>query len=236
MEFFYSDSIYKNKIVLDINESRHCLKVLRKKIDDDVDVVDGRGNLYNGQIISFENNKCQIEIKNKHENYDQRKHYIHIAISPIKSQNRIEWFIEKSVELGIDEISFVQCGRTLKKTIKIDRLYKTAIVAMKQTLKATIPKINNIIKINDFLENCKEKNRYICHLENSLRKSLFSFDEKIINNKNCILVGPEGDFTIDEINRSEKYQFQPITLGNSRLRTETAGVVACHLLNIINDK
>ena len=132
--------------------------------------------------------------------------------------------------------SFINCSRTLRKKIKIDRLYRTAITALKQTLKAKLPIINQPIDINDFIKNCNNKNKFICHLENEDRKSLFSFKKDIKKHPNiCILIGPEGDFTLDEIMFSEKYRFHPITLGDSRLRTETAGVVACHLINIINN-
>ena len=237
MELFYSNLIERDTIILDSCESKHCIKVLRKSIGDLVNVVDGKGTLYKGSIVSFNNKQCQIQIKEKIKEYGKRDYYIHIAISVLKNHNRLEWFIEKSVELGIDEISFIYCQRTLKKTIKLNRIYKTAIVAMKQTLKAKIPKINNVLKLEDFLKNCFSENRYICHLEKNNQEDLFHFKKEIKNKRNsCVLIGPEGDFTLDEISFSEKCKFQPVTLGRSRLRSETAGIVACHLLNIINNK
>tara|TARA_B100000287_G_scaffold408329_1_gene434564 strand:+ start:351 stop:1061 length:711 start_codon:yes stop_codon:yes gene_type:complete len=235
MYFFYSDTINKNKIILDPSESKHCIKVLRKSIGDIINVVDGKGSLYKGSIKSIENGICKVEIIEIKKNYQRKDYYIHIAISPLKNNNRIEWFVEKCVELGVDEISFIYCSRTLKKTIRLNRILNTAIVAMKQTLKAKIPKINNLEKLSDFLDSSNASSRYICHLEKSHRDDLFSFKEDIRENKHtCILIGPEGDFTKDEILFSNKSGFKPVTLGDSRLRTETAGVVACHILNIIN--
>jgi len=234
MELFFSDNIDKDTITLDVQESRHCTKVLRKGIGDAVNVVDGIGNFYKGEIFLISNNSCQIKINEILNDYGRKKYYIHIAISPIKNHDRLEWFIEKSVEIGIDEISFIQCQRTLRKNIKLERINRIAITAMKQTLKAKLPKINQIESYNSFLGRCNEKIKFICHLENSERKDLFSFKESIINSSHsCILIGPEGDFTSQEISLSKKHNFIPISLGLSRLRTETAGIVSCNLINAI---
>ena len=234
MDFFYSNNINKNVITLNHIESRHCIKVLRKIIGDKINVVDGRGNLYHGIIKSDNSKNCNIEIINIKKDYGKKDFYIHIAISPIKNNSRIEWFVEKSIEIGIDEISFIDCDRTLRKSIKMDRIKKTAISAMKQALKAKLPKINEICSYNDFIKNNKEKNKFICYLEEGNKNTVFKYKEEFKKNKNaCILIGPEGDFTEDEIHSSKKFYFKAITLGQSRLRTETAGIVACHLLNII---
>ena len=234
MELFYSNNIKDDIIILDNIESRHCIKVLRKTKGDIINVVDGKGTLYEGIIEKDSLKECKIKISNSIKKYDKRDFYIHLAISPIKNNSRIEWFIEKVVEIGVDEISFINCDRTLRHTLKMERIFKTAISAMKQTLKATLPKINNIIKFDDFIENNKDSNKFICHLEEYSRNELFEFKDKLKKNKNvCILIGPEGDFSINEINKAKTFTFKGISLGNSRLRTETAGIVACHLLNII---
>ena len=236
MELFFSNNIKGDLIFLDSVESRHCIKVLRKIIGDEVNVVDGLGSLYRGVIYTDDIKECQIKILNKIDNYDRRNSYIHIAISPIKSNSRIEWFIEKAIEIGINEISFIDCQRTLRNNVKMKRIFKTSISAMKQTLKASLPKINDIDSFNHFIKNNKDQNKFICHLENDLKTNIFNFKDQINKNKStCILIGPEGDFTLDEIDKADCLGFKSITLGESRLRTETAGVVACHLLNIIND-
>ena len=235
MELFYSNNINENLIILDSVESKHCIKVLRKSIGDTVNIVDGKGTLYKGTIESDNSKECHIEISDIIRNYDKRDNYIHIAISPIKNNSRIEWFVEKAVEIGIDEITFINCDRTLRHTIKMERILKTSISAMKQTLKATLPKINDIYSFDDFIKTNTESNKFICHLEDDNRSEIFNFKEQLHKNKDtCILIGPEGDFSKDEILKAKKTNFNPITLGDSRLRTETAGIVACHLLNIIN--
>ena len=236
MELFYSNTINKDVITLDYIESNHCLKVLRKSIGDSVNIVDGKGTLFKGKIISS-NKECQVKIEKIFNDYGKKDYYIHIGISPLKNNHRIEWFIEKSVEIGIDEISFIDCSRTIRKKINIDRLNKTAISAMKQTLKAKIPKINSILEITDFIKNNMNDNKFICHLEEDISKTIFDYKNNFkLNGSSCILIGPEGDFTPDEINFSNKNNFSFLSLGESRLRTETAGVIACHLLNIVNDK
>ena len=136
----------------------------------------------------------------------------------------------------MDEISFINCSRTLRKKIKIDRLHRTAITALKQTLKAKLPTINNPVNIDDFIRQCNNANKFICHLENQDRKSLFEFKQDIKKHSNtCILIGPEGDFSLDEVSMLIDSGFDSITLGDSRLRTETAGVVACNLINSIQN-
>ena len=235
MDFFFSNDINNHTIILDNYESRHCIKVMRHKVGDLIKVVDGLGNLYSGNLVSFDRNSCTIQINDKTENYKKRNQHIHIGISPIKNQDRLEWFIEKSVEIGIDEITLIDCDRTLRKKIKIDRLNKIAITAMKQSLKAYIPKINDVISVNDFIMYNQNSSKFICHLDNDDRRDVFYYKEDIIQSKNVsILIGPEGDFSASEIELAIDNSFLCATLGNSRLRTETAGIVACHLFNLMN--
>ena len=234
MELFYSHNINRGIIKLDNIESRHCIKALRKSIGDRVNVVDGKGNLYKGTIESDDSRECKIKIFETIIEYDKRDRYIHIAISPIKNNSRIEWFVEKVIEIGIDEISFIDCDRTLRHTIKMERILKTSISAMKQTLKATLPKVNDICSFDSFLESNTQSNKFICHLEDNHRKEISYFKNQLNQNKDsCILIGPEGDFSVNEIVKAKKSHFNATSLGESRLRTETAGIVACHLLNIV---
>ena len=235
MDFFFSNDINNQTIILDNYESRHCIKVMRHKVGDLIKIVDGLGNLYSGNLVSFNKNSCAIQINDKTENYKKRNQHIHIGISPIKNQDRLEWFIEKSVEIGIDEITLIDCDRTLRKKIKIDRLNKIAITAMKQSLKAYIPKINDVISVNDFIMYNQNSSKFICHLDNDDRRDVFYYKDDIKKYKNVsILIGPEGDFSASEIGLAVDNDFLCVTLGNSRLRTETAGIVACHLFNLMN--
>ena len=186
MEFFFSENINNSTIILDSMEFRHCIKVMRNNVGDRVSVIDGKGNVYKGKIKIINRGNCEILVDDVIENYCKKEYYTHIGISPIKNHDRLEWFIEKAIEIGVDEISFINCSRTLRKKIKIDRLHRTAISALKQTLKAKLPAINNPISIDDFIKECNNVNKFICHLENQDRKSLFAFKENIKKYSNWI--------------------------------------------------
>ena len=232
MNIFYSDNIQSHVIRLDKVETNHCTKVLRNDIGDKVFVTDGVGFLYTCIIKEIKNKYAFLEIIKKKKN--KKKYFVHIAISPIKNHERLEWFVEKSVEIGVDRISFIRCERTLRKNIRMARLKKIAITAMKQSLKTKIPIIDPIINIEDFLNLCNADNRFICYLNNN--KS-HMFDNKIQKDKDiCILIGPEGDFSGKEIDLALSQNFISLSLGDNRLRTETAGIIACHLANIVVNK
>jgi len=232
MNIFYSDNIQSYIISLDKVETNHCIKVLRNNIGDEVLVTDGMGFLYTCIIKEVKNKHAFLEVIKKKEN--KKKYFIHIAISPIKNHERLEWFIEKSVEIGIDRISFIKCDRTLKKNIRMTRLKKIAITAMKQSLKTKIPIIDSIINIEDFLKSCNTDNRFICYLN---KDKNHMFDKKIHKDRDiCILIGPEGDFSNKEVDLALSQKFQTLSLGDNRLRTETAGIIACHLANIVVNK
>ena len=226
MQLFYCPDISSTPI-LPIDEARHCIKVLRKKTGDTIDIIDGKGNLYKAEITNDNFKKCEIIITNTVTNFDKRKRFLHIAISPTKNIDRIEWFVEKAVEIGIDEISFILTNNSERRNLKLDRIEKKAISAMKQSIKATLPIINKLISFEEFIRNCKNKQRFIAHLENDPKNlTTFKLDSNI-----CLLIGPEGGFIEEEIKRAKLKNFTPTLLGNSRLRTETAGIVSCTILN-----
>ena len=237
MEFFFSDNIIDNIITLDSQESKHCSKVLRKNIGDNIHVVDGKGTLYSGKIVLITKKKCEISIITTQKNYNNKKYYIHIAISPIKNHDRLEFFVEKSIEIGVDEISFIQCERTLRKKVKLERIRKIAVTAMKQTLKAKLPKINDVQLFGSFIDKCSNKSKFICHLENEKRKNLFSYKETIIKAKNnCILIGPEGDFSpLERELILSVPKVTPFTMSKNILRSDTAVISAISLVNFINN-
>ena len=232
MNLFYSQNIINNFIILSKIETNHCMNVLRYSLNDRVNVVDGKGNLYKCIISEIVKQQAYLKVQDLDVNFDNNMYYVHIAISPIKNHDRLEWFVEKSIEIGVDKISFISCDRTLRKKVRDNRILNVAITAMKQTLKAKIPEINYDLSFSEFIKSCNSSNKFICHLENN-RKSLFEFD-LVKNEEICILIGPEGDFSNSEINNALDSGFKSLTLGSSRLRTETAGVVACHLGNIVN--
>ena len=232
--YFFSNTISGNIIVLDKVESNHCINVLRKTCGDCVNVIDGKGNLFIGEIINPDKIQCKIKIKKIVKKNKDKKKYIHIAISPTKNHDRIDWFIEKAVEIGVDEISFINCERTLRKKIRINRLIRIAITAIKQSLKTCLPKINNMVSFDEFLNNNKNKIVCICHLEKGKKNNFLSM--KLKDDEIFILIGPEGDFSSAEIQLALSRNIYPVSLGESRLRTETAGIVACHLLSLENNE
>jgi len=232
-QYFYSTQIFDNFIILPEDEAHHAIKVLRKKIGDNITIVDGKGGVYESTFENLDPLNCKLKIRRK-INIGLPKHFIHIAISPPKSHDRLEWFIEKAVEIGIQEISFILTGNSERKNIKLNRIFKRTISSMKQSLKSYIPAINDILPVKKFMENCSNSEKFIAHLGEEETHHLIKLAPA--QSDYCILIGPEGDFSSDEIKKSQKYGFQEVTLGNNRLRTETAGVAACHILNLVNEK
>ena len=233
-QFFFSDHIFDETIILPEDEAHHALKVLRKHQGENIVVVDGEGGWYKTILETDNIQNCKLKIVDRKEEFGKSGHYIHIAMAPPKSHDRTEYFVEKSVEIGIQEISFVLSGYSERNNIKLNRIRSRAISSMKQSLKAYLPKINDIRPINDFLESCSNSEKYIGYLEED-SANLLSKNANLGNNY-CVLIGPEGDFMPEEVDLALSCDFQTISLGKSRLRTETAGIVACHILNLINEK
>lgn len=227
MLLFYQPDIASNHF-LDIDDSRHCVKVLRKTAKDIIHVVDGAGGLYACEITKANEKKCELKIISAERDFQKRDDYLHIAIAPTKNADRLEWFIEKAVEIGIDEISLILTRHSERRQQKTERLEKIAVSAMKQSLKAYLPKINELVPFEKFLKSVTQEQKFLAHLTVE-SKPLVSLLKP--GTPHCILVGPEGDFSAEEIELAKQEGFQWVTLGNSRLRTETAGLVACILSN-----
>lgn len=232
MNIFYGRDI-KQTLHLNEEESRHAVKVLRLSAGDLLYVVDGKGGFYTCQIKTPHDKKCEIKIVEETQKFGLRDYHIHLIIAPTKNLDRIEWMVEKCVEIGINEISFIQTRYSERKEIKTIRIEKIAVGAMKQSLKAFLPKINEMISWKDFLKkDYLDSQNMIAHLEEGNRKLIQHVAKP--KSKYVILIGPEGDFSPEEINQAFQKGFVPVTLGESRLRTETAGLVVCNVLNIIN--
>ena len=232
MNLFYQPEIAEGIHYLDVEESRHCIKVLRRKVGDAIFITDGKGFFYDALIKSASEKQCAFEII-KTTPALARPYTIHIAISPTKNNERIEWFVEKAVELGIDQISLIECDHTERAFLKGERLRKVAISAMKQSLKAFLPRIEEVTPFKKFIPTIKEAQRFIAFVDAT--NSLHLQQAATVKNAYCILIGPEGDFSQDELTQSLNAGFQKVSLGQSRLRTETAGLAACHILNLINE-
>jgi 16S rRNA (uracil1498-N3)-methyltransferase len=241
MILFYTNNIKNDIAELPEEEAMHCVKTLRKKVGDAIQFVDGQGNWYKGTIIGTGRKSVSIGIESIVSEHEKRNHYLHIAIAPTKNINRFEWFLEKATEFGIDEITPLLCFHSERKNVREDRLEKVVVAAMKQSLKAYLPKINPMISFKDFLksvdigESQKENQKFIAHCQDDFSESKFHLKNATKERQNItILIGPEGDFSSKEIELALSQNFQPISLGKERLRTETAGLAACHIVNLIN--
>lgn len=235
MHIFFSKAAINEQVEveLDEEESRHLSKVLRIRSGEKVLVSDGKGFIYNAVVVSVDYKGTILRVLSRSDIYQPPSYYIHIAVAPTKNIDRIEWFVEKAVEYGIDEISFLHTERSERKNINTDRMYRIAMSAMKQSLKGTLPVINELEKLPSFFK--KDWSRFECyigHLEEEKRFSLFQ--EASPNGRYLVLIGPEGDFSPEELSKSRDLNFKPVTLGDYRLRTETAALAACHILNVKN--
>ena len=235
MQIFFANMFTDvNTIILSPEESKHCIKVLRHKTGDIIHVIDGKGNFYETEIVEAEAQKCLVKIIHTKQIASPKKYHLHIAISPTKNADRIEWMLEKCTELGVDEFSFIICKRTEKTGVKTERLRKIAESAVKQSIQTVLPVINEAQTLKDFIlkSQSTSSSKYIAHCQEENKIELNSV---LKNSNSLILIGPEGDFTKEEIDIAFKNGFQALSLGNSRLRTETAGLyVAAVLKNQYN--
>lgn len=231
MNLFYQPFLPDGVFYLDVEESRHCIRVLRRKQGDPLRLTDGKGFFYNAVITKDDPKQCYFEIVEKIAE-PTRNYKTHIAISPTKNTDRIEWFVEKAVEIGVDIITLIDCKNTERSHIKLTRLEKVAISAMKQSLKASIPSIQELVSFKDAVINATEKDKFIAFVDPSNPQNLKNIIQK--ESTTIILIGPEGDFSNDELALALQHGFLKVSLGNSRLRTETAGLVACHIINLFN--
>ncbi len=232
MYLFYAPQLIIQDCFLDEEESRHCIKVLRLQKDDLIEVIDGKGNFYHAKITSPDPKKTRFVIQQTQQEFGKRNHYLHIAVAPTKNIERLEWFVEKATEIGIDEITPILCHRSERKIINHDRLNKIVTSAMKQSIKAYHPQLNQLSTLSSLLLVETEAQKWIAHCADAKKVSIK--EALIPQKKYLILIGPEGDFSPQEIDLALKNQFQAITLGNSRLRTETAALEACFETNFLN--
>jgi len=236
MQLFYNSEITNTtqQFTFDKTESRHIVRVLRKTEGDTIFITNGFGQLFTSEIEIANDKRCLVKIIN-FEDFDKPwNYYLHVAIAPTKLNDRFEWFLEKATEIGIDEITPIICEHSERKVIKSERLTKIIHSASKQSLKYHIPKLNKAITFNQFINSNFEGQLFIAHCEETQKKSLKS--QLKPSQKTTILIGPEGDFTIKEIQQSLEHNFIPVSLGESRLRTETAGIVAVHSVAFTNEK
>ena len=235
MQIFYHSKINVNDtdLIVSGSEHHHLNKVLRKKINDKVYLTNGSGYLFEATINNINAKSTHLKILNSKKE-SSMDYSLNIAIAPTKKIDKFEWFLEKAIEIGVSSITPLICKYNERKSLNYTRLNKIAVSAMKQSLQTYLPKIEPIVSIKEFIESNQCKQKYIAHCKNSKKVHL----SKIIKRKtnSSIIIGPEGGFTDDEINLAMDYNFIPVSLGNNRLRTETAGIVACQTFSDANNK
>ena len=235
MQLFYNPSINETSesFSFDKEESKHIVKVLRKKDTDILYVTNGLGFLFKTEITLASDNKCTVKIIS-FEKEASSKFQLHLAVAPTKMNDRFEWFLEKATEIGIHEITPVICDRSERKVVNAERFEKILLTAMKQSNVLNLPKLNKSTTFKEFLKLKKEGLHLIAHCEETHKKSLKSVLKP--NTNVTLLIGPEGDFSEKEIAIAIENNFIPVSLGNTRLRTETAAIVACHSVVFVNEE
>jgi 16S rRNA (uracil1498-N3)-methyltransferase len=234
MQLFYNPNINNDSesFSFDKEESKHIIKVLRKKDTDILYVTNGLGDLFTTEITLASDSKCTVRIVSVVKS-EQPKYQLHLAVAPTKLNDRYEWFLEKATEIGITEITPIICEHSERKQIKTERFDKIIQSAMKQSNQYFLPKLNEPISFKDFMKNKNEDVKLIAHCEETNKKTL---KEVIKPRENItLLIGPEGDFSEKEIKLAIENKYIPISLGNTRLRTETAAIVASHSVAFVNE-
>lgn len=241
MHIFFQSDLTQNEIFLNEEESKHCVRVLRMKKGDEVELIDGKGTSAIAKIIDDNPKRCLLKIINRKSQIVNRKYHLHIAIAPTKNFDRMEWFIEKAVEVGIDEISFIECKNSERVKVNMQRCEKVAISAMKQSKQFWLPKLNDVIPYGKIFDNSDLRNyaisqfRFIAICETDIKQTLHHFIPSSPHlQKITIFIGPEGDFTKEEVELSIQNNFKTVSFGENRLRTETAALYACMAINILS--
>ncbi|WP_404812715.1 16S rRNA (uracil(1498)-N(3))-methyltransferase [Capnocytophaga canimorsus] len=236
MQLFYHAQISAStaSFSFEKEESQHIVKVLRKKEGDLLHITNGKGMRFEGQISLASAKRCEVLITNFTE-IKKHPYHLHLVVAPTKMNERYEWFLEKAVEIGVDEITPIICQNSERKTIKNERFEKIILSAMKQSLQYHLPILHPTISSSDFFEQMKNEkgSKFIAHCQENEKKALAS-EIQSIPERLTILIGPEGDFSAFEIQKALSENFTPISLGNNRLRTETAAIVACHTVSVMS--
>ena len=230
MHLFYFPDLSGDLIALDEDESKHAIRVLRLQKGDSVALVDGKGLRAEATVEDDHAKRCTLLIQRRHSEPTGRNFRLHVAVAPTKNADRLEWFVEKATEIGIDRITLIQCDHSEKEKVKTERLEKLAVSAMKQSQQSWLPEIHGVMPLRELIENNEATQKFIAHCEESEKHALQSQVKH--QGEILILIGPEGDFSEEEISFALQNGFHPVNLGDTRLRTETAAlyaVVSAHL-------
>ncbi len=230
--FYCPDAVLGGQVFLSEQEAAHCAKVLRLRQGERIEIIDGKGNKFIAEITLATKNVCSAKIIELQKNVFLRRYFNHIAVAPTKNVDRFEWMVEKAVEFGVDRITPLLCDHSERKVLKTDRLEKIIVSAVKQSGSVVMPVIDQLICFDDFLKSELPQFKFIAHCEDTQKQ--FINKVCIPECQSVVLIGPEGDFSPREIASALEVGFTPISLGNSRLRTETAGVAVCAFLAALN--
>jgi len=231
MQIFFAPEI-RSVTILPEEESGHCIRVLRLTEGDQIQLTDGKGSFYKATITRAHPKNCEVTICESWKQTPLWNFFLHIAVAPTKNMDRMEWFVEKATEIGIDAVTCLNCRYSERREIKSARLEKIMISAMKQSQKATLPTLEGMVDFVDFVKRPFDGCKFIAHCEDEEKPLLKQIYQQ---KKNAlVLIGPEGDFSVEEIALAKENGFRPVSLGESRLRTETAALVACHTLQVLN--
>lgn len=235
MQLFYNANIKPGDkdFIFDKEESRHIIKVLRKKEGDTIEITNGLGYLFTSEITFGNEKKCEVNVS-KEQFFEPAPYSLHLAVAPTKLNDRYEWFLEKATEIGVSEITPIICEHSERTNFKADRFEKIVQTAMKQSLQFYLPKLNEPVAYNTFVKEQRDGQFFIAHCEET-EKTLLKNAIKP-GGKTTILIGPEGDFSTKEIQLALQQKYIPVSLGNTRLRTETAAIVASHSIAFVNEK
>lgn len=232
VQLYFAEDLSTDTITLDKEESHHVVNVMRLHTGTTIDLTDGKGMFANGVISSSNPKACVIVVMNRNQQVFPRKYKLHIAIAPTKNIDRLEWFLEKATEIGIDAITPIKCNRSERKIINEDRLRKLITSAAKQSMNAWFPQLNSLVTFPEFIDQKAGEMKLIAHCgdgDKQLVNAVYQKGKDVL-----IMIGPEGDFDDEEIKMALNTGFNPVSLGASRLRTETAGLVACHSIAFMN--
>lgn len=246
MYLFYCPDI-ENRQILPEEESQHCVQVLRTQTGEHIMLTDGKGTIYEAELTEPHRKHCAFRIMREEHPAPLHAGHVHIAIAPTKHMDRLEWMIEKCTEMGVDEITPVVCRYSERKTLNEERLMKIVVAASKQSLKATFPRLNPLTPFGELVERASEQDKLIAHCmsdeeSQSIQHPYEATEQKHAlkdaihkGNSVVVLIGPEGDFSPEELQQALAHGWVPVSLGKTRLRTETAGLAACHTALLINE-
>lgn len=232
--FFYDPEVNGE---LPQEEAHHAVKVLRLQVGDEIKLMDGKGTFYRAVITAASGHRCAYRIEETLPQKPAWQGHLHLAMAPTKLMDRVEWFAEKATEIGFDELTFLDCQFSERRVIKTERIDKILVSAMKQSHKAWKPKLNKMLRFHDFIKQEHEGDKFICHC---YEDEEFSLDKPLLMDvlrpgvETTVMIGPEGDFSIDEVRLALQHGYRSVSLGRSRLRTETAALVAVHMMQLKN--